>query len=174
MTQAAAAMTQTMAEDVSPATPGAAETAGAKPARFLCRLVTALFPLRVILFLALFSWILHARVDMRLVFQWRESLFLWNFRFLGKFLARAGALMEWTDRLLVQLCYWGWPGVIAVTAAAWLLLVATIGFMNATGRARVGRGTRYSGSWIAPAILLVAICGSTSSARQLWSVWRWP
>ena len=62
--------------------------------------------------------------------------------------------MEWTDRLLVQLCYWGWPAVIAVTAAAWLLLVATIGLMNATGAGSAGapgtpgRGScRQSCSW---------------------------
>ena len=118
----------------------------------LCGLVATLFPLRLVLFVALFAWILQAWVDMRLVFQWRESQFLWNLPFLGRFLARPGAMMEWTDRLLVQSCYWGWPGVIAVAAAAWLLLVATVGFMNAVGRARVG------GTWIVPAILLAAIC----------------
>jgi hypothetical protein len=125
---------QAVADDAGAATPGVTETADVKSARSLSGLVAALFPPRVVLFLALFAWILQARVDMRLVFQWREGLFLLNFRFLGKFPARPGALMEWTDRLLVQSCYWGWPGAVAVTAAAWLLLVATIGLMDAMRR----------------------------------------
>ena len=111
MSRAAVKMTPTVAEHAVAALPGVAEATGRKSARSACRLVSALVPLRVVLFLALFAWILYAWVDLRLVFQWRESLFLWNFRFLSKFLARPGALMEWTDRLLVQLCYWGWPGV---------------------------------------------------------------
>ncbi len=152
MTRPPAKVTQTAAEDSGTATPNVAELAGLKSAWRPRGLLAALFPLRVILFLALFAWILHTWVDLRLVFQWRESLFLLNFHYLSKFLTRPGALMEWMDRLLVQSCYWGWPGVIAVTAAAWLLLVATIGLMNARGRPLV-RGT-----WVVPAILLVAVC----------------
>ena len=55
-----------------------------RSARSPCGLVSAFFPLRVVLFLTLFAWILYARVDMRLVFQWRESLFLWNFHYSGQ------------------------------------------------------------------------------------------
>ena len=100
MSRAAAEMTQTAADDAGLATPGVAQAAGGKSARSLCGLVAALFPLRVVLFLALFAWILQAWVDMRLVFQWRESLFLLNFRYLGKFLAR---------KLLGETAGTGWP-----------------------------------------------------------------
>ncbi len=174
MSRAAVKMTPTVAEHAVAALPGVAEATGRKSAWSACRLVSALVPLRVVLFLTLFAWILYAWVDLRLVFQWRESLFLWNFRFLSKFLARPGALMEWTDRLLVQLCYWGWPGVLVVTAAAWLLLVATISLMNAcrmgfnpplegglrpTLQVHAARRPRLGSTWVVPAILLVAMCG---------------
>ena len=153
MSRAMFKMTPTVVEHASPAKSALAETGKVKSAGSPRRLLAALFPPRVVLFAALFAWILHAWVDMRLVFQWRESLFLLNFRYLVKFLARPGALMEWTDRLMVQSCYWGWPGVLALTAAVWLLLVATIDLMRTVAQARVG------GTWLVPAVLLTAICG---------------
>ena len=80
--------------------------------------------------------------------------FLWNVRYFTDFLGQPGSLLEWTDNLLVQLCYWGWPGAIAVAAAAWLLLVSTIGLMNALGRASIG------GTWVIPGLLLVMLYSS--------------
>ena len=113
---------------------------------------TGLFHPRVILFVAFFACYLCAVVDMRLIFQARDELFLWNFRFFTDFVGQPGSLLLWMDSLLVQLCYHGWPGAIALAAVAWLLLVSTIGFMNASGRAVVG------GTWVVPGILLMALC----------------
>ncbi len=102
----------------------------------------------------LFAWFLHAVVDLRLVYMARHVLFLWNLRYLTDFLGQPGSLLAWTDNLLVQLCYFGWPAVIAIVAMTWLLLVSTIGLMNVLGRANVG------GVWVIPAILVVALCSS--------------
>ncbi len=111
----------------------------------------ALFPPRVVLFVGFFAWYLCAVVDMRLVFQARDKLFLWNLSYFTDFIGRPGSLLEWVDNLLVQLCYSGWPGAVAVAAAAWLLLISTIGFMNAIGRADV------DGTWVIPGILLMVL-----------------
>jgi hypothetical protein len=115
----------------------------------------SLFPLRVVLFVTLFAWYLWAVVDLRLIFQSREMLFLWNVRYFTDFVGQPGSLMEWAHNLLVQLCYWGWPGAIAVAATVWLLSISTIGLMNALGRARIG------GTWVIPVILLVSLYGSS-------------
>jgi hypothetical protein len=114
-------------------------------------LAAALFPPRVVLFVALFAWYLCAVVNLRLVFQTRDVLFLWNVRYFTDFLGQPGALLEWAHNLLMQLCYWGWPAAIVVAAAAWLLFVSTIGLMNALGRARIG------GTWVIPGVLLVVL-----------------
>ena len=61
----------------------------------------------------------------------------WNLRYLTDFLGQPGSLLAWTVNPLVQLCYFGWPAVIAIAAMTWLLLVSTIGLMNVLGRAKV-------------------------------------
>ena len=119
--------------------------------RPIAGLLFSLFPPRVVLFVVLFAWYLCAVVDLRLVFLARDMLFLWNVRYFTDFLGQPGSLLEWTDKLLVQLCYHGWPAAIAIAAAAWLLLVSTIGLMNALGRAQIG------GTWVIPGILLVSL-----------------
>jgi hypothetical protein len=111
----------------------------------------ALFPPRVVLFVGVFAWYLYAVVDMRLVFQARDKLFLWNLGYFTEFIGQPGSLLEWVDGLLVQLCYDGWPGAIVVAAAAWLLLVSTIGLMKASGHADV------AGTWLIPGILLTVL-----------------
>jgi hypothetical protein len=121
--------------------------------RSLRPLGVALFPPRVVVFVAMFAWYLWAVVDLRLVFQTRNQLFLWNVRYFTDFIGQPGSLLEWADRLLVQLCYHGWPGAIAIAAAAWLLLVSTMGMINALSRACIG------GTWVIPAILLVVLFG---------------
>jgi len=93
-------------------------------------------------------------VDLRLVFQARDMLFLWNVRYFTDFLGQPGALLEWTDKLLVQWCYHGWPAAIAIAVTAWLLLVSMIGLTNALSRASIG------GTWVIPGILLVSLYGS--------------
>jgi hypothetical protein len=126
-----------------------ADTTAVKFRRFLQLLAVALFPPRVVLFLVFFALYLYTVVDLRLVFQARDKLFLWNLDFFTDFLGQPGSLLKWVDDLLVQLCYNGWPGAIAMAAIAWLLLVSTIGFMNAAGRVEIG------GMWVIPAILLM-------------------
>ncbi len=106
------------------------------------------------LFVVLFAWYLWAIVDLRLVFQARDMLFLWNVHYFTDFVGEPGSILVWVDKLLVQSCYHGWPGAIAVAAAAWLLFVSTIGVMNALGRASIG------GTWVIPGVLLISLFGS--------------
>ncbi len=143
--------TETLADRTSHNTSGFADTSALKHWRSVRTIGASLFPPRVVLFVGFFAWYLYAVVDMRLVFQARDKLFLWNLRYFTEFIGKPGSLLEWVDNLLVQLCYCGWPGAIAVAAAAWLLLVSTIGFMNASGRAEV------NGTWVIPGILLTAL-----------------
>ena len=130
-----------------------AETPTARFRRSLGTIGIALFPTRVVLFTAFFAWYLYAMVDVRLTFQVRGKLFLWNLHYFTDFLGYPGSLLEWADSLLVQLCHYGWPGVIALAAIMWLLLVSTIGLMNTLGRATVG------GTWVIPGIGLMALYG---------------
>jgi hypothetical protein len=106
-----------------------------------------------VLFVLLFAWYLWAVIDLRLEFQARDRLFLWNVRYFTDFLGQPGALLEWTHHLLVQLSCDGWPGAIAIAATAWLLLVSTIGLMSAVGRGTIG------GTWVIPGILVVSLYG---------------
>ena len=122
-------------------------------ARSLRPIAAALLPPRVILFVAFLAWYLYAVVDLRLVFQVRDVLFLWNLRYFTDFVGQPGSLLEWTDNLLVQACYQGWPAAIAIAGTAWLLLISTIRFMNGSGRAGIG------GTWVIPGILLVVLYG---------------
>jgi hypothetical protein len=140
-----------------------AEQRGHGPSRFsaavrfvrpLRPLSAALFPRGVALFVALFAWYLWAVVDLRLVFQARDMLFLWNVRYFTDFLGQPGSLLDWTDKLLVQVCYQGWPAVILLATVVWLLLVSTIGLMKALSRTNIG------GTWIVPAALVVWLYGS--------------
>jgi hypothetical protein len=119
--------------------------------RLVVRPLLPLFPPRVLLFVLLFAWFLHAVVDLRLVFMARHVLFLRNLRYLTDFLGQPGSLLEWTDNLLVQFCYFGWPAAIALAAATWLLLVSTIGLMNVLCRGSIG------GAWVIPGILVVVL-----------------
>jgi hypothetical protein len=120
-------------------------------AQCLRPMAQSLFPLRVVLFVAMFAWYLWAIVDLRLVFVDRDVLFLWNARYFTDFLGQPGALMVWTDHLFVQLCYWGWPAAIAIAAVVWLLFVSMIGLCSVLGRARI------AGTWLVPGILLVVL-----------------
>jgi hypothetical protein len=126
------------------------ETAVAAPGSLAC-LLAALLPPRVALFVALLAWYLWAIVDLRLVFQDRDILFLWNVRYFTDFLGRPGSLLVWIDTLLVQSCYHGWPAATAIAAAAWLLFASTIGLMKVMSRG----GAR--GVWVIPGILLVSL-----------------
>jgi hypothetical protein len=122
--------------------------------RALVARLSPLFPLNVVLFVVFLAWFLSEVVDLRLVSAARHVLFLWNIRYLTDFLGQPGSLLEWTDNLLVQLCCFGWPAVMAITVMTWLLLVSTIGLM-----ARLGGGN-VAGVWVIPGVLVVALyCG---------------
>ncbi len=130
-------------------------------ARFLRAAGAALLPPRVLLFVALLAWYLYAILDLRLVFEARDEMFLWNLRFLTDFTGQPGSLLKWADSLLVQLCYYGWPGAVAYAVLAWLLLVSTIGFMDATARVKVG------GTWVVPGVFLVVLYSEYFSSKSM-------
>jgi hypothetical protein len=130
-------------------------------AQWMRPIVADYFPARVMLFVVLFFLYLYSVVDVRLDFPACDILFLWNVRYFTDFVGQPGSLMIWTDNLLVQLCYLGWPGAIVLATSAWLLLVSTIGFMNVLGRARIG------GTWAIPAILVTALYGSYTFPRAM-------
>ncbi|MFZ1936244.1 MAG: DUF6057 family protein [Thermoguttaceae bacterium] len=121
--------------------------------RQIVRPLRPLLPPRVVLFAVLFAWFLYAAVDLRLVFLDRDVLFLWNLRYLTDFVGQPGSLLQWSDNLLVQMCYFGWPAAIAIAAVTWLLLVSTVGLMNALGHAKM------RGGWLIPAILVATLFG---------------
>jgi hypothetical protein len=94
----------------------------------------ALFKPRLVLLVGFLAVFLYAVVDLRLVFEERDGLFLWNLRYFTDFIGRPGSLLNWADSLLVQLCHYNWPAALALAGAAWLLLISTVGLMNATAR----------------------------------------
>ena len=132
---------------------GSADSLARTFSRSPLAIVRAFFPPRILVFIAFFAAYLYALVDIRLVFLARDRLFLLNLSYFTDFIGTPGSLMEWTDNLLVQLCYNGWPCVVAMAVAAWLLLVSTVGLMNVIARANIG------GAWVIPAAFLVALCG---------------
>ena len=109
----------------------------------------ALFPVRLILFLALFAWYLQVTVDPRCVFFAQKDLFLWNFRFFRDFLLVPGGLAAWLGELVLQACHFGWPGTLMLTAVAWLILISTMGFMKSLFPSGAGA------MWMVPAIVLL-------------------
>ena len=115
------------------------------------RLGSTLFPLRVVLYLVFFAWHLQAAVDPRCIFFAQNDLFLWNYRFLRDFLVVAGGPAEWLGGLVLQACHAGWPGALAVTAIAWLVCVATAGFLR--GISSEGAGF----AWTFPAMILIVL-----------------
>ena len=108
-----------------------------------------LFPVRLILFLALFAWYLQVTVDLRCVFFAQNDLFLWNFRFFRDFLLVPGGLAAWLGELVLQACHFGWPGTLMLTAVAWLILISTMGFMKLLLPSGAGA------MWMVPAIVLL-------------------
>lgn len=106
---------------------------------------------RLVLLAAFFGWYLAAVVNLRLVFEARDGLFLWNPRFFQDFAGQAGWLLRCFDAWWVQLCHQGWPAALVLAALAWLLLASTASFMNATARAEVGEIS------LVPGILLFAL-----------------
>jgi hypothetical protein len=140
--------------DHAPRQTSAYAASAVKYARSLRMVGAAIFPPGVTLFVLLFAWYLWAVVDLRLVFQGYDMLFLWNFHYFTDFIGESGALLVWADKLLVQSCYLGWPGAVAIAAIAWLLFISTSGLMSVLGRARIG------GTWVIPGVLLVSLYGS--------------
>lgn len=144
---------------------GAAATSAPFPERESERtawdVAAVIAPPRVVLLVLVFAVHLGFWVDMRLVFHARDRLFLLNVRFLKEFLLQPGAPLEWVDRLLVQLCYSGWPAVLVMSAILWILLISTIGFMNSLARARVG------GTWVLPGALLLVVYAQYECSTSL-------
>ena len=112
----------------------------------------ALLPSRVGVFLAFFGFYLLTWVDMRLVFWNQNDLFLWSFRFARDFMVSPGHPCQWLGKLLLQLCYFGWPGALVVVTVVWVLLISAKGFFS-----RVDPSTRTCDTWVIPAILLVVL-----------------
>ncbi|MGA2852625.1 MAG: DUF6057 family protein [Verrucomicrobiota bacterium] len=122
---------------------------------------SVLFKPRLVLVVGLLAFYLCEVVDLRLVFEGRAGLFLWNLRYFTDFIGRPGSLLNWADSLLVQLCYYNWPAALVLSVAAWLLLISTIGLMNATARVEV------AGTWLIPGIALFALYGGYSTHTSL-------
>src|SRR5664280_2042460 len=120
-----------------------------------------LFQPRLVLLVIFLAVYLYEVVDLRLVFEGRDGLFLWNLRYFMDFIGHPGSLLNWADSLLVQLCYFNWPAALALAVAAWLLLISTIGLMNATARAEV------AGAWLIPGIALFALYGGYATHTSL-------
>jgi hypothetical protein len=131
-----------------------AAVARTRDGTFFHRVLTlgsALFPTRVILFLALFAWHVQVAVDPRCVFFVQNDLFLWNYRFLRDFLVVPGGLAEWMGGLVLQACHYGWPGAVVLTAIAWLICVATVGFFKCLSPTGAGI------AWTFPAVVLLVL-----------------
>lgn len=120
-----------------------------------------LFKPRLVLLVSFLAVYLYAVVDLRLVFEGRDGLFLWNLSYFTDFIGRPGSLLNWADSLLVQLCHYNWPAALVLAGAAWLLLISTIGLMNATARVAV------NGTWLIPGIALFALYGGYSAHTAL-------
>ncbi len=112
---------------------------------------TTLFPARLVLFLVLFAWHLQAAVDPRCLFFAQNDLFLWNFRFFRDFLLVPGGLAAWLGEFVLQACHSGWPGTLILAAIAWLISIATMGFLKYVS------GSGGGAMWAAPAIVLVMV-----------------
>jgi len=110
---------------------------------------TALFPARLVLFLALFAWHIQAAVNPRCLFFAQNDLFLCNFRFFRDFLLVPGGLAAWLGEFVLQACHFGWPGTLMLTAIAWLISITTMGFMKSVSPSRAGV------MWTVPAIVLL-------------------
>ncbi len=113
---------------------------------------TRSFPLFELVFLAVFSLYLYGCVDLRLVFWNQNDLFPWSARFAHDFLVTPGEPCDWLGRLLLQSCFFGWPGVIAVTASVAVLLFSARDYFSRIGPAPVARYV-----WVVPAVLLAVL-----------------
>jgi hypothetical protein len=122
---------------------------------------SVLFKPQLVLLVSFLAFYLCEVVDLRLVFEGRDGLFLWNLRYFTDFIGRPGSLLNWAESLLVQLCYFNWPAALALAGAAWLLLISTIGLMNATARAEV------AGAWLIPGLALFALYGGYATHTSL-------
>ena len=109
---------------------------------FFCLIQIGLFSL-------FFGWFLAHVADSRLIFQSRDKLFLWNMHYFCDFTAQPGALLEWMDGLLVQLCYHGWPGALVLAALVGVLLFFTVRLMDAF------RAGKTVGTWVIPGWALI-------------------
>ena len=111
----------------------------------------ALFPARVLLFLALFFFQVQVAVRPGCIFFAQNDLFLCNYRFLHAFLVVPGGLAEWAGRFVLQACHYGWPGAAILTAIAWLVCIGTVKFLQCLSPAGAGV------AWTLPALVLLVV-----------------
>jgi hypothetical protein len=144
------------------------------PASIDAQQATAFKP-RFLLLAAFFAYFLYAIMDLRLVFEARDTLFLWNKGYFLDFLGQPGWLLRWFDPLWVQLCHDGWAGTLILVFLFWSLLVSTAAFMDSLA------GSHVRGTWIIPAVGLFYIHGSytaqtfaiTGAALAMAAAWGW-
>jgi len=130
---------------------------------------------RHLLLAVLFGGYLFWVVDTHLIFEARDSLFLWDFRYFTDFIGQPGWLLRWFDALWVQWCHSGGLAAIVLTAFAWLLLLTTSEFMNSL------TGSRIRGTWIIPGVALFYLYGNhsmrtfvlTGAAFNMLASWGW-
>jgi hypothetical protein len=116
----------------------------------------ALFPTRLLLFLAIFLWHILA-VDPRCLFYAQNDLFLCNSRFLRDFLVVPGGAADWLGRLVLQTCHFGWPGALILTGLAWLICVFTMGFLKRLSASISPFRGDWEIVWAVPAIVLLVV-----------------
>lgn len=128
-----------------------------------------------LLLAVLFGGYLYLVVDTRLIFEARDSLFLWDFRYFTDFLGQPGWLLRWFDALWVQWCHDGGGAAIVIAALAWLLMFSTSGAMDALA------GSKVRGTWIIPGISLFYLYDNHSmrtfalvgAAVNMLALWGW-
>ena len=103
-------------------------------------------------FLVLFAIYLDHSVDMRLVFWNQNDLFLWNLRYAREFLVAPGQPSAWLGKLLLQACYHGWPGALAVAMLVGVLFAAA-----RASCAQFASRASLKSTWMAPAVLLLVL-----------------
>ncbi len=117
---------------------------------------SALFFLRVAVFLAFLVLLFHSLVDTRLIYDhqvYESAVFAPTWRTFKEFVRAPGDVADWCSRYICQVnrSEWGGPAANAAVIGVFLLLTAAV--MRAAARGPA------PGAWVAPGLLLMALYG---------------